>query len=284
MKVDFRVYPHFYEEICANNEDFSRKQEALNIHHNSVATVSHVRNQMRLAGLDYLVLHAQDESSIDGAPLMSNEDIHRLVSAHSDMFMGIASVDPNQQDSTEELARAFNELGLLGLRLNLSRLKLSPMDAKVWELLDVCQEFKKPVIFEAGISFDSGYSAKFANPALYEDLVIKYPQVKFCFTRCAWPFTREVTMLMMKYKNVFTDTGVLYFGSAKEFNEYLFHEVFRASWVDRSLNHQIMFASENPRFEQIRMVHATDQLDLHPDTKRRILGQNALDFLGVNYE
>lgn len=284
MRLDFRVYPHFYEDICIDEVDFKKKQDILNIHKNSIATVSHIRNQMKLSNLDFLVLHAQDESSIDGSPIVSNEDIYKLTSRNPDIFMGIASVDPNLQDSELVLDTAFNKYGLLALRLNLSRLNIPPEDDRIRKLINICEKNKKSVIFESGISFDKGYSATYANPSIYESLVREYPNVKFCFTRSGWPYIREIIMLMMKYKNVYADTGVLYFDSAKEFTEYLFYKEFNKTWVDRSLNHQIIFASENPRFEQIRMANSIDSLELHFSTKELIMGGNALDFLGVDNE
>ena len=53
----------------------------------------------------------------------------------------------------------------------------------------------------------------------------------------------------------------------------------RDAWIDRSLRHQVMFGSDNPRFEQIRMAHAIDDLELRESTIELIKGANALEFL-----
>ena len=88
-------------------------------------------------------------------------------------------------------------------------------------------------------------------------------------------------MLMLKYPNVYVDTGALYFDSALEFYSYIFNREYQLTWVERSLRHQIMFGSDNPRFEQIRMAKALDKLGLSQSTLELIKGQNAIDFLGV---
>ena len=108
MKIDFRVYPHFYEDICRTTKDFNNKQRVLNIHKNSIATISHIKNQMKLAGLDYLVLHAQDEKSVDREEIVSNEDIYTLITKHPDIFMGIASVGPYDDKAIKMLRIAFD--------------------------------------------------------------------------------------------------------------------------------------------------------------------------------
>lgn len=45
------------------------------------------------------------------------------------------------------------------------------------------------------------------------------------------------------------------------------------------LKTQIMFGSNNPRFEQIRMAHALDALGLSEDTIELVKGGNAVEFI-----
>ena len=52
------------------------------------------------------------------------------------------------------------------------------------------------------------------------------------------------------------------------------------TWIDRSLRHQVMFGSNNPRFEQIRMAQAIQELGFRESTLELIMGKNAIEFLG----
>ncbi len=52
------------------------------------------------------------------------------------------------------------------------------------------------------------------------------------------------------------------------------------TWIDRSLRHQVMFGSNNPRFEQIRMAQAIENLGFRESTLELIRGRNAVEFLG----
>ena len=87
-------------------------------------------------------------------------------------------------------------------------------------------------------------------------------------------------MLMLKYPNVYTDTGALYFDNAKEFYTQMLTKDIPVTWIDRSLRHQVMFGSNNPRFEQIRMAQAIGEMGFRESTLELIKGQNAIDFLG----
>ena len=87
-------------------------------------------------------------------------------------------------------------------------------------------------------------------------------------------------MLMVKYPNVYTDTGALYFDNAKEFYTQMLARDIPITWIDRSLRHQVMFGSNNPRFEQIRMAQAIRELGFRESTLELIMGGNAIEFLG----
>lgn len=87
-------------------------------------------------------------------------------------------------------------------------------------------------------------------------------------------------MLMVKHANVYADTGALYFDCAREFFDQTFTKDIPITWVDRSLRHQVMFASSNPRFEQIRMAEAIGRLGFRDSTLELIRGENAVEFLG----
>jgi len=52
------------------------------------------------------------------------------------------------------------------------------------------------------------------------------------------------------------------------------------TWIDRSLRHQVMFGSNNPRFEQIRMADAITKIGLRDSTLELVKGLNAVEFLG----
>lgn len=91
-------------------------------------------------------------------------------------------------------------------------------------------------------------------------------------------------MLLLKYPNVYADTGCLYFDNAREFYTQTFTRDIPATWIDRSLRHQVMFGSGNPRFEQIRMMEALNHLGLRDSTLELIRGRNALEFLGLPAE
>ena len=88
-------------------------------------------------------------------------------------------------------------------------------------------------------------------------------------------------MLVLKYPNVYADTALLYFDSPKEFFAHILSSQLGSHWIDRSLADKVMFGSNYPRIEQLRMRTAVESLDLRPATLAKILGGNAMSFLGI---
>ena len=87
-------------------------------------------------------------------------------------------------------------------------------------------------------------------------------------------------MLMLKYPNVYTDTAMLYFDDPRQFYHQCLEVDIGPKWVDRSLRHQIMFGSDDPRLEQRRMIKALQSMDMRESTRELIFGGNALEFIG----
>lgn len=281
MFIDIHVHPNFYEGIDQGQDMFILRQNGLNIHKNSIATIQHVKNQMKCAGLDKLCLLAQNESSIYGQPLVSNQEIGSLVRQEPDMFYGFASVDPLTDGWEEELYYAFQELNLLGLSLNLSKLKLYPTDHRLKRVYEICLEENKPILFHSGCSYEKGTISKYSHPLEFEEIAAYYPKLRIGLEHFGWPWVKDTAMLMLKYKNVYVDTAALFFDNAFEFYQYIFTKEYEMTWVERSLRRQIMFGSDNPRFEQIRMAHALEKLGLSEKTITLIKGENAMEFMGI---
>lgn len=283
MFIDMHVHPTFYAPIQSSEDRMEARHRCMDIHKNGIAKMEHIANQMRCAGLDRLCLLGMDARSLDGHAMVANEEVKALVELHPDRFIGFASVDPFLPDAADRLEEAFTSLGLSGLNLHTGRLQLYPMDARLIPLYDVCQRHDKPIMFSSGLAWEPNTLSKYCRPVEFEPLAMGRPSLRFCLGQFGWPWVQEAAMLMVKYKNVYADTAILYFDSAKEFYRRVFTEDIPITWIDRSLRHQVMFGSNNPRFEQIRMAQALFSLSLRDSTLDLIKGANALEFLGGGY-
>lgn len=280
MFIDMHVHPAFFEPINEDENKTAFRHEALNIYKNGLAPLEHIFNQMACAGLDKLTLLPQDYTTTQGGVVVSNEEIKKLVDMAPDKFIGFAAIDPLTKGCGEALEKAFTDLNLKGLKLHPSKQGFYPSDERLEPIYEICERYNKPIIFHSGMSWEKDALSKYSRPIEFEEVAYKHPKLRICLAHFGWPWVQETAMLMVKYENVYADTGLLYFDNAKEFYKRIFTVDIPATWIDRSLRHQVMFGSNNPRFEQIRMAQAIDELGFRASTVELIKGKNALEFIG----
>lgn len=280
MFIDIHVHPAFYEPINGDAQAEQMRHDALDIHLNGTAPLQHIFNQMDCAGLDRLCLLPEDYTSEYGRPLVTNEEIKTLVDLAPERFIGFAGVDPLIRGAADRLEHAFGDLGLKGLKLHPSRQHFHPSDPRLDPIYDICEKYRRPIIFHSGLSWEPNTLTKYSRPTEFEELAAARPGLKICLAHFGWPWVKETAMLLLKYPNVYADTGLLYFDNAMEFYKQVFTCDIPITWIDRSLRHQVMFGSNNPRFEQIRMAQAIAGLGFRESTLELIKGGNALEFLG----
>lgn len=279
MFIDIHVHPAFFEPINTDPAKEEMRHNVLNIHKNGTAPLEHIFNQMHCAGLDRLTLLPLDYTSTVGC-VVSNEEIRQLVDAAPDKFIGFAGVDPLDPEAPDKLQDAFTRLNLKGLNLHTGRHHLLPSDPRMEPIYEICERYHKPIMFHAGLSWEPDTQTSYCTPLAFEIVAEKHPKLKICMGHFGWPWVRETAMLMLKYPNVYADTGALYFDNAREFYTQTFTRDIPITWIDRSLRHQVMFGSNNPRFEQIRMAQAIGELGFRDSTLELIRGGNALEFIG----
>ncbi|MDD3173763.1 MAG: amidohydrolase family protein [Herbinix sp.] len=279
MVIDTHVHPGFLEELEISDEQLKYAQNMMGLHKTHRIRLEHWEKACRCAEIDKLFLLPLDLTTTTGGYLGTNEQVAEAVAINPQRFIGFASVDPAREDALEVLKKAFVELKLCGLKLHPSKQKFYPDDTKMDKIYELCIEYNKPIIFHSGVSMEPDTLTKYAHPLRFEEVAARFPKLRFCLAHFGWPWVREVCMLMLKYRNVYTDTAFLYFDNPKEFYAQSFGVDIGPYWIERSLRHQVMFGSDEPRLEQIRMIKAIREMNLRESTKEMILGGNALDFL-----
>ena len=91
------------------------------------------------------------------------------------------------------------------------------MDTELLPIYECCIRHNKPIIFHAGISLEPETNSKYAMPLLFEEVALQYSNLRFCLAHFGWPWVNETAALLLKYPNIYTDTGLLYFDSAASF-------------------------------------------------------------------
>ena len=286
MIIDAHVHPAFLDLMNDSVEQLSYCRNETGLYKTDI--ISHERWDCahRFSGIDKVFLLPLDLTTQSGGMLGTNEQMAEVVKRYPDKYIGFASVDPHRPDALEVLEKAFSELKLSGLKLHPSKQKFFPDDPAMDQIYKLCESYNKPIVFHSGVSMEPGTLTEYSHPLRFEKVAFRFPKLRICLAHFGWPWVREVCMLMLKFRNVYTDTAFLYFDNPKEFYHQSLAVDIGPYWIERSLRHQVMFGSDEPRLEQSRMLRAIKELPVRESTRDMILGENALEFLsgGQNHD
>ena len=149
------------------------------------------------------------------------------------------------------------------------------------KIYEKCIQYNKPIMFHAGMSWEPDCLMKYSQPLNFEEVAVRYPELRFCLAHFGWPWIYETAALVLKYPNVYTDTSMLYMDSPEIFLREVLTEQLGHLWIDHNLQNKVMFGSNTPRFRTARIKRGLDSLDWKPATKEKVLGGNAMRFLGL---
>ena len=237
--------------------------------------------QMDSFGIDRLVLLPLDLTTTHGGWIVSNDQIKQLVDFAPDRFIGFASVDPRRPDALEVLDHAFKNQKLAGLKLNPSKQAFYPDDPMMDAIYKKCLEYNKPIMFHSGMSWDPDCLIKYAEPINFEEVAVKYPELRICLAHFGWPWATETAMLCLKYPNVYTDTSAIPMDSPAVFMDQIFNRTCGPTWFEHNFADKVMFGSNNPRHRSQRMMQGLEKIEMRPDTRAKLMGGNALKWLGM---
>ena len=201
MIIDVHVHPVLFGPICTDSDRVNFRKKAFGLYKSSPVPMEQVMAVMDHAGVDRAVILAEDYSASMGQPIVSNEEVKRIVELFPERFIGFASVDPREECAAEKLKDAFEKLNLMGLKLNLSHLNMYPDDRRLKPLLDLCTKYDKSVLFHSGFSWEPDSPSKYTRPILFEDIAVEYPTLRFCLSHLGWPWVDALCMLLLKYPN-----------------------------------------------------------------------------------
>lgn len=279
MLIDMHIHPIFYGHICENEEELEFRGEEFGVWKQGPMTDDELFAEWDICGIQKAALLPLDLTTTKGGWVVSNDQVARLVSLYPDRYIGFASVDPHREDALEVLQRAFHKQNLKGLKLNPAKQKFDPNEPCMEPIYTLCEAENKPIIFHAGLSWEPDTLSRYCHPCLFEEVALRHPRLRICLAHFAWPWVREMVMLMMKYPNIYTDTGLLYVDSPEEQMLELFTKDMGPRWFERCFPNQVMFGSNGPRFRAFKLKRALDAVPMREYARENLYYRNALRFL-----
>ncbi len=237
-------------------------------------SVGDIITEMDNAGVDKAVIVGADYTTASGVVAVTNEDVRRLSSQYPDRFIPFAGIDPSLgRAAVDALVRAVNDLGCRGMKL------VPPMQHFVFS----DEKFHR--LWEAAIKLDiivwthtahqmstPGSNALLGHPMLIEPVALKYPELKIVMGHCGFPWQMEAWSLAARHPNVYIDISAY---------PDLYHYFPWDAYSKYNAEHKVLFATDNPLRGFGETLDALRRVDISPEFRKKIEGENARALLGL---
>ncbi|MEV7007519.1 amidohydrolase family protein [Streptosporangium sp. NPDC051022] len=262
------------------------------------------------AGVDMQILSATpqlptftDEANAVEAARMANDMYADLIKRHPDRFDGFAATPlPHGEAAAREVARAMDDLGLIGATIGtavLDRTLGDPSFEPLWAALDERsaplfihasgKDADSPLISEHGLTWIVGAPFEDAIGVLHfvrAGITARYPNIKVIVAHLGGPIPFLMQRIDDNYnhwKQAFPDQPSKVF-AGMWYDTANFHAPSLRCAVDTFGEDRIMLGSDFPYFQNDLYTRAATYVEnsgLGEGVASRILDRNAVDLLGL---
>jgi predicted TIM-barrel fold metal-dependent hydrolase len=171
--------------------------------------------------------------------VVPNEYVADYVSQHPEKLIGFCSVDPNDDDATEQLDHAVKNLGLRGLKLGPIYQNIHPQDQKTRRLFRRAERLDIPILIHQGTTFCCNVSLEVANPILLQPIALEFPRLRIVIAHMGHPWIGETIVLIRKHPNLFADISALHYRPWQFYNALVLAHEYRVL-------HKLFLGSDYP--------------------------------------
>jgi predicted TIM-barrel fold metal-dependent hydrolase len=210
----------------------------------------------------------------------SNDDVAAIVKEHSDVFVaafgGICPRAGHIKETTDEIERCVNKLGMKGITLEPSfgmrplALADDPILYPVYECLQGLG-----VILALTISRGSppGQTLRHSNPEQVDRVAVDFPKLKIVISHSFWPWAQQSCGLAFRQPNVYLHPDLYGMGMPGT-----------SDWVEAANTHlqdRMLFGSAFPYLGVREMAAAYQKLPYKPEVLEKVMYKNGARLLGL---
>lgn len=213
-----------------------------------------------------------------------DEYVARFCSRAPEKLVGFASCDPTQPNYMDELALAFDDLGLRGLKMGPIYAGFDPRDARCGPVYSSCQDRGLPILFHTGTTYNRDAPLGYSRPWLFDEVAIQYPELRMVLAHLGHPFYDECLSVIRKHPHVYADIAALYYRPWQFYNMLILAQEYGVTGK-LLFGTDYPFTSADASIVGLRNVnHVIGDSGLPrvtEDTIEGILSRDALALLGI---
>ncbi|MCC7411172.1 MAG: amidohydrolase [Gammaproteobacteria bacterium] len=236
-------------------------------------SVADYLTKMDAAGVEHSLLIAvrAGDLRVRGSFEITYERVHEVCAAHPRRFSGLAGVDPTRgMQGLRDLEQAVREYGFVGAHLYPHWFELAPDHAKYYPYYAKCCELDVPIMMQVGQNLIYQRDRRLPSvgrPICLDRVAIDFPELKLIGIHIGVPWTEEMIAMAWKHANVYIGADAY---APRYWPAPLVH------YMNTYGRDKVLFGTDWPVVDPERAMQEIDALDLRPESRARLLRDNAL--------
>jgi predicted TIM-barrel fold metal-dependent hydrolase len=213
-----------------------------------------------------------------------NDDTAALVQANSDKLLGFLTIHPHDPHALEEIERATQDLGMVGIKLGPNYQNFDPLGPEAFTVFKRAEELKLPILFHQGTSPVEHADLDFAHPRHMDRVATAFPDLKIIMAHVGHPWQIDTIVVIRKHPNVYADI------SANFYRPWSYYNAMRIA-TEWAVLDKLLFGSDYPIVSPQETMDAlwtvndpiegTNLPKVPIDALERILHRNSVELLGL---
>jgi len=202
--------------------------------------------------------------------------VSEVCAEHPERFSGLAGIDPTRgMAGLKELEYAVKELGFVGAHWYPHWFAMAPDAARMYPYYAKCCELDIPIMMQVGQNLVYSRSTRLPSvgrPIALDPVAVDFPELRLIGIHIGVPWTEEMIAMCWKHENVYT-AGDAY--APRYWPAPFVH------YLNSYGREKVMFGTDWPVIDPERAVAEVNELELRPESRRRLLRDNALRVFGL---
>lgn len=199
------------------------------------------------------------------------ELVHEVVQEYPDRFYGLAGIDPWEgMEGVRALEAAVEEMGFIGAHLYPHWFYMKPDHRKYYPFYAKCAELDVPIQMQVGHCLDyledHPTHRSVGRPILLDTIACDFPELKLIGIHTGYPWVEEMISVAQKHENVYIGSDA--YAPSHWKDEFV-------DFIDSWGSDKVLFGTDFPVIGMERARREIDDLDIRPESKRKLLRENA---------
>lgn len=213
-----------------------------------------------------------------------NDDTAAIVQAHPDKLLGFLTVHPHDTHALEEIERATQDLGLVGIKLGPNYQNFDPLGPEAFRVFARAQELGLPILFHQGTSPVEHADLDFAHPRHMDRVATAFPDLRIVMAHIGHPWQVDCIVVIRKHPHVYADI------SGNFYRPWSYWNAFRLA-TEWDVLHKLLFGSDFPIATPRETIDALTRVNdpiqgtnlprVPREQLEKIVHRNSLELLGL---